>query len=62
MTPRDVLTRMVDQDVDRDEAIRRLQGVLSAYDWTPVASLAEDLLRCWKGGNPLFRRIHCGLF
>ncbi|MFM9960033.1 MAG: efflux RND transporter permease subunit [Planctomycetaceae bacterium] len=28
VTPRDVLARMVDQDVDRDEAIRRLQGVL----------------------------------
>lgn len=28
VTPRDVITRMVDQDVDRDEAIRRLQGVL----------------------------------
>lgn len=33
---------------------RRLQGLLSAYDWTPVASLAEDLLRCWKGGNQVF--------
>ena len=33
---------------------RRLQGVLSAYDWAPVALLAEDLLRCWKGGNQVF--------
>lgn len=33
---------------------RRLQGVLSAYDWVPVASLAEDMLRCWKGGNQVF--------
>ena len=28
VTPHDVLARMVAQDVDRDEAIRRLQGVL----------------------------------
>ncbi|MBC7821605.1 MAG: MMPL family transporter [Planctomycetaceae bacterium] len=28
VTPRDVLTRMVEHDVDRDEAIRRMQGVL----------------------------------
>ena len=27
-TPREVITRMVDQGVDRDEAIKRLQGVL----------------------------------
>lgn len=33
---------------------RRLQGVLSTYDWTPVAALAEDLLRCWKGGHQVF--------
>ncbi len=28
VTPSDVLTRMIDNDVDRDEAIRRMQGVL----------------------------------
>ena len=33
---------------------RRLQDVLSGYDWTPVAALAEDLLRCWKGGHQVF--------
>lgn len=33
---------------------RRLQGVLSDRDWTPVAALAEDLLRCWKSGNQVF--------
>lgn len=33
---------------------RRLQGVLSNYDWSPVAALAEDLLRCWKDGKQVF--------
>ena len=33
---------------------QRLQGVLSTYDWTPVAALAEDLLRCWKSGHQVF--------
>lgn len=33
---------------------QRLQAVLAASDWTGVATLAEDLLRCWKGGNQVF--------
>ncbi len=33
---------------------RRLQAVLGNYDWSPVAALAGDLLRCWKGGNQVF--------
>jgi len=33
---------------------KRLQEVLSHYDWSPVAALAEDLLCCWKGGNQVF--------
>ena len=33
---------------------RRLQAVLGNYDWSPVAVLAEDLLRCWKSGNQVF--------
>jgi D-sedoheptulose 7-phosphate isomerase len=33
---------------------QRLQKVLGEYDWSPVAVLAEDLLRCWQGGNQVF--------
>ncbi len=32
----------------------RLQTVLGAYDWSPVAALGEELLRCWKSGNQVF--------
>ena len=33
---------------------RRLQQVLGTYDWSPVAVLGEELLRCWQGGNQVF--------
>jgi D-sedoheptulose 7-phosphate isomerase len=33
---------------------RRLQQVLGAYDWSPVAVLGEELLRCWQSGNQVF--------
>lgn len=33
---------------------QRLQKVLGECDWSPVAALAEDLLRCWKSGNQVF--------
>ena len=33
---------------------QRLQAVLAESDWTGVAALAEDLLRCWKIGNQVF--------
>lgn len=33
---------------------QRLQAVLGQSDWTGVAALAEDLLRCWKGGHQVF--------
>ena len=33
---------------------KRLQQVLGGYDWSPVATLAEELLRCWKSGNQVF--------
>ena len=33
---------------------KRLQQVLSGRDWSAVATLAEDLLRCWKSGNQVF--------
>lgn len=33
---------------------QRLQKVLGEHDWSPVAVLAEDLLRCWQGGNQVF--------
>lgn len=33
---------------------QRLQAVLGRSDWTGVAMLAEDLLRCWKSGNQVF--------
>ena len=32
----------------------RLQQVLGTYDWSPVAVLGEELLRCWKDGNQVF--------
>lgn len=33
---------------------RRLSQTLDAFDWSKVEALANDLLRCWKGGNQLF--------
>lgn len=33
---------------------RRLQAVLSGFDWTGVARLAEELQACWKEGRQLF--------
>ncbi len=33
---------------------RRLSDTLSAFDWAPVAALAEDLLACWRTGRQLF--------
>ena len=33
---------------------QRLQAVLGRSDWTGVAALAEDLLRCWKNGSQVF--------
>ena len=32
----------------------RLQGVLQASDWSPVADLAADMLAAWKNGNQVF--------
>ncbi len=36
------------------EYASRLQAVLSAADWSGVASLAEDLLERWKSGRQVF--------
>jgi D-sedoheptulose 7-phosphate isomerase len=33
---------------------KRLQQVLGTYDWSPVAVLGEELLRCWQSGNQVF--------
>jgi len=33
---------------------RRLQAVLSGFDWTGVACLAEELRTCWKEGRQVF--------
>lgn len=33
---------------------RRLQSALNRSDWTPVASLAEELRACWKSGRQVF--------
>ncbi len=33
---------------------RRLSDTLAAFDWAPVAALAEDLLKCWRTGRQLF--------
>lgn len=33
---------------------RRLGCVMAGFDWSPVAALAEDLLRCWKDGRQVF--------
>lgn len=32
----------------------RLNGILAGMDWTPVQSLAEDLLACWRDQRRLF--------
>ena len=32
----------------------RLQEVLQASDWSPVADLAADMLAAWKSGNQVF--------
>lgn len=32
----------------------RLRALLHDFDWTPVAMLAEELLRCWSGGQQVF--------
>jgi len=32
----------------------RLQGVLAASNWTPVADLAESMFSAWKNGNQVF--------
>lgn len=32
----------------------RLQNVLSTADWSGVAALAEDMLKCWRGGRQVF--------
>lgn len=36
------------------EYASRLQAVLSAADWSGVASLAEDMLERWKSGRQVF--------
>ena len=33
---------------------QRLGRVMAGFDWSPVAALGEDLLRCWKGGHQVF--------
>lgn len=33
---------------------RRLQALLQRSNWDPVASLAEELLQCWKSGRQVF--------
>ena len=33
---------------------RRLQEVLAGANWAEVATLASDLLECWKGGRQVF--------
>lgn len=33
---------------------KRLNAVMSAFDWTPVELLAHDLLDAWKEGRQLF--------
>lgn len=33
---------------------KRLGGMLDATDWTPVVTLADDLLDCWKTGRQVF--------
>jgi D-sedoheptulose 7-phosphate isomerase len=32
----------------------RLQNVLANADWSALALLAEDILRCWRSGNRVF--------
>lgn len=32
----------------------RLHAVMAAFDWTPVAQLAEDLKRCWLSRKQVF--------
>ncbi len=32
----------------------RLQAVLATTDWSGVAALAEDMLRCWRTGRQVF--------
>jgi D-sedoheptulose 7-phosphate isomerase len=33
---------------------RRLSDILTRFDWSPVAALAEDLRECWRTGRQLF--------
>lgn len=32
----------------------RLQAILSATDWSPVAKLAEEMMKCWKNQQQVF--------
>ena len=32
----------------------RLSRMLAAFDWTPVAALADDFLDCWRTGRQVF--------
>jgi D-sedoheptulose 7-phosphate isomerase len=32
----------------------RLSATLAGFDWSPVETLADDLLDCWKNGRQLF--------
>lgn len=44
---------MTDVSLFRDYA-HRLSNVLAEADWSGVAELADDLLRCWQGGHQVF--------
>ncbi len=33
---------------------RRLTSVLEGFEWTPVVTLADELLDCWKTGRQVF--------
>lgn len=41
-------------DTDFSDYARRLSTLLSSQDWTPLESLAADLLSCWRDGRQVF--------
>lgn len=34
--------------------LHRLTEAMTAFDWTPLSSLAEELLDCWRSGRQVF--------